>query len=268
MNDRGVARALTIAGSDSGGGAGIEADLKVFTVFGVYGMAAITTITAQNTVEVDGIEDVSPGMVARQIDVVARDIGVDAAKTGMLSNASIIESVAESVSRNGIRHLVVDPVMVSTSGARLLREDACDALKRALIPLALIVTPNLPEAEALAGFAIRGEDDLRRAAHRILALGPRYVLLKGGHGAGAESTDYLYSAESATAFSAPRIDTKNTHGTGCTLSAAITACLAKGDEVPEAIAKAKEYLTGALRHGIPVGQGHGPVDHAWNIRFR
>ena len=266
MNDRGVARALSIAGSDSGGGAGIQADLKVFTAFGVYGMTAITSITAQNTVAVDGIEDISPGMVEKQIHAVARDIGVDAAKTGMLSNAEIIEAVARAVRQHHIEQLVVDPVMVSTGGARLLRDDACAALKQALIPLALVVTPNRPEAEVLAGFPIRKEADLLRAAEAILALGPRYVLIKGGHGQGAEAVDLLYGATDPIAYATPRLDTKNTHGTGCTLSAAIVACLAKGEDLPGAIRKAKDYVTEAIRRGMPVGQGHGPLNHAWNLR--
>ena len=266
MNNPTVARALTIAGSDSGGGAGIQADLKVFTAFGVYGMTAITSVTAQNTVSVDAIEDISPAMVEKQIDAVARDLGVDAAKTGMLSNAGIIEAVARSVRRNGITQLVVDPVMVATSGARLLRDDACAAMKELLLPLAYVVTPNRPEAEALAGFSLDTEADVARAADVILALGPRYVLIKGGHGAGPDAADTLAGADGVDVFTTPRIESRNTHGTGCTLSAAIAACLANGMALPDAIRISKDYVTEAIRHGLPLGKGHGPLNHGWNLR--
>lgn len=259
-------RVLTIAGSDSGGGAGIEADLKVFTALGVYGMAALTSVTAQNTVGVRAIQDLSPEIVAQQIDAVAEDIGIDAAKTGMLSNAAIIEAVAESVARNHIPKLVVDPVMISKSGARLLREDACEILKRSLLPLAWLVTPNVPEAEALTGIRIEGMTGIERAATRILELGPRYVLLKGGHLDGPESVDYLFDGKEIQTFQSPRVPTRNTHGTGCTLSAAITANLAKGSAIEMAIQEAKAYLINAIIHGFSLGKGHGPLNHFWNRR--
>ena len=254
---------MTIAGSDSGGGAGIEADLKTFSALGVYGMAAVTSITAQNTTGVFAVHDVPPEVVAKQIDVVAEDIGVDAAKTGMLSNAGIIEAVAASVARNGIAKLVLDPVMVAKSGAALLREDARDALRTLLLPCAYMVTPNVPEAEVLSGIEIAGEADVQEAARRIHACGPRYVLMKGGHLDAEDATDYLFDGERFEAFSAPRIDTPNTHGTGCTFSAAIAAELAKGADICAAVRDAKAYLTEAIRHSLDLGGGHGPVDHGW-----
>ncbi|MDQ1256468.1 MAG: Bifunctional hydroxymethylpyrimidine kinase/phosphomethylpyrimidine kinase [Candidatus Hydrogenedentes bacterium] len=263
MADAAIPRILTVAGSDSGGGAGIEADLKTFAALGVYGMAAVTAITAQNTVGVFGIHDVPPDLVAAQIDAVADDIGIDAAKTGMLSNAAIIEAVAASLTRIGLRNLVVDPVMVAKSGDALLREEAQEALAARLLPLALVVTPNIPEAEVLTGITIADEADVRRAAERIRALGPRYVLMKGGHLAGRDATDYLFDGETFQTFTAPRIDTPNTHGTGCTYSAAIAAYLAQGCPVPEAVAQAKRYLTGAIEHSLPLGHGHGPLNHGW-----
>jgi len=266
MPDKSIARVLTIAGSDSGGGAGIEADLKTFTALGVYGMAAVTSITAQNTCGVHGVHDVPPDMVARQIDVVAEDIGVDAAKTGMLSNAAIIEAVAASVVRNRIDKLVVDPVMAAKSGDALLQEAARDAFVRDLVPRAFLITPNVPEAQLLSGLDIANEGDLRAAAERIQALGPRYVLMKGGHLRTAEAVDYLFDGDSFRPFSAPRIATRNTHGTGCTYSAAIAAYLAKGLSVADAVRRAKEYLTEAIRGNLALGHGHGPLDHAWPLR--
>lgn len=257
-------RILTIAGSDSSGGAGIEADLKTFAALDCYGMAAITAVTAQNTIAVTDICDLPPENVARQIDAVAEDIGVDAAKTGMLSDPEIIGAVARATARWGIEKLVVDPVMVAKSGAALLREEARDALVRELLPLAWIVTPNVPEAEVLSGLPIREEKELRSAAERIFAHGPRYVLMKGGHLPGPEAVDFLYDGVCWERFAAPRIETRNTHGTGCTFSAAIAACLGRGCETAEAVAKAKEYLTGAIRHALPLGKGHGPLDHAWH----
>lgn len=266
MTNRRIARALTIAGSDSGGGAGIEADLKTFLALRAYGMAAITSVTAQNTVGVFGIHDVPADMVARQIDAVASDIGVDAAKTGMLSSSSIVEAVAGAVRRHGIDRLVVDPVMVSKSGARLLRAEAEAALKELLLPLSLVVTPNVPEAEVLSGRQIRDASDLREAGDAILALGPAYVLLKGGHLEGAEAIDYLYDGERMIDFRAARVNTTHTHGTGCTFSAAVTAYLAQGADVAEAVRLAKDYVMGGLRGSLALGCGHGPLDHGWMLR--
>jgi len=258
--------ALTIAGSDSGGGAGIQADLKTFQALGVYGMSAITALTAQNTVGVLAIHETSPDMVAAQIDAVADDIGVDGAKTGMLSSAPIIRTVADRVRRWGLGPvLVVDPVMVAKSGDRLLREDAVRALVEQLLPLAAVVTPNLPEAEVLVGHALRTDDDIRAAAREILALGPRAVVMKGGHRQG-DAADLFFDGEREVRLEAKRIDTTSTHGTGCTLSAAIAARIALGDDLLDAVRAAKVYLTAALRHARPLGAGHGPVAHEWALR--
>jgi hydroxymethylpyrimidine/phosphomethylpyrimidine kinase len=266
MPERTVARALTIAGSDSGGGAGIQADLKTFAAFGVYGASAITSVTAQNTLTVAGVHDLPPDFVAQQIDLIAQDIGVDAAKTGMLSNAAIVRAVAESVTRNKIARLVVDPVMVAKSGDALLRDDARIAMIEALLPLAYVITPNLPEAEALTGLPAANRDQMVIVAKKLHEMGAQYVLVKGGHLESAEALDLLFDGNEMHAFSAPRIETRNTHGTGCTYSAAIAACLALGLDVPEAVGRAKDYLTGAIRHALPLGAGHGPLDHGWQAR--
>lgn len=254
---------LTIAGSDSSGGAGIQADLKTFAALGVYGTSAITAITAQNTTGVAAVHELPPDIVAAQIEAVVTDIRPDAVKTGMLSNAAIIQAVAAKVKEHALPHLVVDPVMVSRSGARLLREDAVRALRDLLFPLAEVVTPNIPEAEALVGRALANDDDIRRAAREIAAMGPRNVVMKGGHREGNAATDLLFDGRGFQAFSAPRIDTTSTHGTGCTFASAIAAFLALGHPVPEAAGRAKDYLTDALRHAHPIGHGHGPVHHFW-----
>lgn len=259
-----VPRALTIAGSDSGGGAGIQADLKTFEALGVYGMSAITSVTAQNTVGVFGVHDLPPEFVAKQIDLVAQDIGVDAAKTGMLSNAAIIYAVAESLRKNQIQLLVVDPVMVAKSGDALLQESARDALTAEILPLAFVVTPNRPEAEALSGIRIATPNDLHEAARAIHALGAKHVILKGGHVDTADAVDILFDGEFFHAFAAPRVDTADTHGTGCTFSAGITAGLARGLSVIEAVRTAKAFVSGAIRHSLSLGHGHGPLDHHWN----
>ncbi|MEX2016264.1 MAG: bifunctional hydroxymethylpyrimidine kinase/phosphomethylpyrimidine kinase [Candidatus Hydrogenedentales bacterium] len=256
-------RVLTIAGSDSGGGAGIEADLKTFAALGAYGMAAVTAVTAQNTVAVTAVHDVPAQLVAAQIDAVATDLGVDACKTGMLSNAEIVLAVCDALSRLRIEPVVVDPVMVAESGARLLHNDAVAALIEWLLPLATVLTPNMPEAETLTGATIRDEVDLRRAAERLHEMGARNVLMKGGHMQGAESVDYLFDGATWTAFRAPRLDTRSTHGTGCTYSAALAVFLAQGLEIADAVRAAKRYLTGAMRHGLPFGAGAGPLDHGW-----
>ena len=258
--------ALTIAGSDSGGGAGIQADLKTFQALGVHGMSAVTAITAQNTVGVRGVQEVAPDLVAAQIDAVLEDIGVDGAKSGMLASAPIIRAVAERV-----RHwdlgpvLVVDPVMVAKSGDRLLREDAVQALVTELLPLAAVVTPNLPEAEVLVGGPIVSDDDMRAAVRAIVALGPRSVVLKGGHRSG-DATDLFFDGTRELSLPARRIETRSTHGTGCTFSAAIAARLARGDALEDAVRAAKAYLTAALAHATPLGSGHGPVAHDWALR--
>lgn len=259
-------RALTIAGSDSGGGAGIQADLKTFEALGVFGMSALTALTAQNTVGVHGVHQVPPAFVREQIDAVASDIGVDAAKTGMLADAPIIRAVADAVRHHGIHRLVVDPVCASKHGDALLRPEALDALRAEILPLALIVTPNLGEVRLLTGVEVRGPADLRAAAEAVKALGPEWVLVKGGHLPGGDATDLLFDGERALEISAPRLDTADTHGTGCTLSAAIAAELAKGAGVEDAVRAAKAYVTGAIRHGLRLGKGIGPVDHQWAKR--
>ncbi len=264
-NPQQMPRALTIAGSDSSGGAGIQADIKTFTALRVYGMSAITSVTAQNTVGVTGVHDLPPAFVAEQIDDVAGDIGVDAAKTGMLSNAAIIEAVADAIARHHIERLVVDPVMVAKSGDRLLQEQAREALVQRILPLAYMVTPNAPEAAILAGIPVETPKDAREAAHRIAALGPKYVLMKGGHLHMEEAVDYLFDGEDIIEFAAPRFATKNTHGTGCTYSAAIAAHLAKGATALAAVRAAKSYLTEAIRHSLNLGKGHGPLNHFWEF---
>ena len=260
---------LTVAGSDSSAGAGIQADLKTFAALGVYGTCAITAITAQNTRGVTAVQETPPGIVAAQIDSVVADIRPDAIKTGMLASAPIVEVVAAKMREHGLPNLVVDPVMVAKSGDRLLRDDAVTVLRDLLLPLAAVVTPNLPEAEVLAGFAIDSDEDVRRAAKEIVGLGARSVVVKGGHRPygrpsgreAAEAVDVLYDGNTFRDYSAPRIDTTSTHGTGCTFASAIAAYLARGEPLAEAVGQAKEYLTEALRRAYPIGGGHGPVHH-------
>lgn len=259
-----IARALTIAGSDSGGGAGIQADLKTFAALGVYGTSAITAVTAQNTRGVFAVQEISPGVVAAQIDAVMDDIAPTAAKTGMLSSARIIEVVAERVRARRIANLVVDPVMVAKSGDSLLQAEAVAALKELLLPLALVVTPNLPEAETLVGARLTTDEEIRDAAVAIARLGPRYVVVKGGHRAG-DAVDLVYDGTGFQTLHATRIDTPHTHGTGCTFSAAIAAGLAQGVDVVASISRAKEYLTGAIAHAYPIGEGHSPVHHFYRL---
>ena len=257
-------RALSIAGSDSGGGAGIQADLKTFSAFGVFGVTAITAVTVQNTVGVQGFEAISPGTVADQVRAVASDIGVDAAKTGMLANAPIVEAVADVVAEAAIPNLVVDPVFVSKHGHVLLPDDAVGALRTRILPLATIVTPNLPAPPGPAGYPREPRDQMRRAAHAILALGAGAVLVKGGHLEDPARSDDLFVGSSWEGWlEGERIDTPNTHGTGCTLSAAIAARLALGDDVPHAVRAAKAFVTEAIRHALTLGGGIGPVDPMW-----
>ena len=256
-------RALTIAGSDSSGGAGIQADLKTFAAHGVYGMSAITAITAQNTLGVIEWQALPADLVAAQIEAVVGDIGVDAVKTGMLANAAIVEAVAAAVQSLDLPHLVVDPVMVAKGGDRLLDEEAVGAIRTELLPQAHVVTPNVPEAEVLSGMSIGSLDDMREAGLRIVGLGPRVVLVKGGHLAGPESIDVACSREGTVEFRGPRILTQHTHGTGCTLASAIAANLACGLSDTEAIRAARGYVEGALRHAPGLGKGHGPLAHFW-----
>jgi hydroxymethylpyrimidine/phosphomethylpyrimidine kinase len=254
---------LTIAGSDSGGGAGIQADLKTFSALGVYGMSAITAVTVQNTKGVAGYEELSPEIVGDQIRAVALDIGVDAAKTGMLASAGIVLAVADAVAETGLGNLVVDPVFVSKHGHPLLREDAVAALKDRLLPVAAIVTPNLHEAGGLVGFRVEGHEGMERAAAAILGLGPRAVLVKGGHLEGDTAPD-LYADDGRLQWlEGDRIDTVHTHGTGCVLSAAITAFLARGEELLEATRRGKAFVTEAIRHSLAIGQGVGPANPLW-----
>jgi hydroxymethylpyrimidine/phosphomethylpyrimidine kinase len=255
---------MTVAGSDSGGGAGIQADLKTFQALGVYGTSALTAITAQNTLGVRAVHEIPSDVIAAQIDAIVDDIGVDAAKTGMLSSAEIIATVAERIRHWRLEKLVVDPVMVAKSGDRLLREDAVRALVGDLLPLAMVLTPNLPEAQVLVGRPLVSEDEIRQAARDILAFGPRAVVIKGGHRSG-DADDLFFDGRSFHTFASERIDTPNTHGTGCTFSAAIAAGLAQGLEVLDAIGAAKRYVTEAIRRSGPLGGGHGPVAHDWPL---
>jgi hydroxymethylpyrimidine/phosphomethylpyrimidine kinase len=255
-----VAKALTIAGSDSGGGAGIQADLKTFSAFGVFGMSAITAVTAQNSVGVSGVFDLPPAFVASQIDAVLGDFGADAIKIGMLATAPIVSAVAARLRAYGPPPVVLDPVMIAKSGDPLLRGDAQAALVREMLPLAFVVTPNLHEAAALAGVPVESEADMEDAARRIHALGPRHVLVKGGH-LKDTANDLLWDGRAFTRFPGVRLDSPNTHGTGCTLSAAIAAGLARGRELPAAVADAKAYVTAAIRAGFQLGRGVGALRH-------
>ena len=255
--------ALTIAGSDSGGGAGIQADLKTFSALGVFGTSVITAITAQNTLGVRAVEDISPEMVGHQIDAIFDDIAAGATKIGMVSRVTTIAVIAERLSRRAVRP-VLDPVMVATSGDRLLAADAVGALREQLLPIAALVTPNLPEAALLADTGIaENEHDMIAQAEAILKSGAEAVLVKGGHGNGAESVDILVTNKGTTRYAAPRVQTPNTHGTGCTLSAAIAAGLACGLTLEDAVEQAKDYLQKALLASdrLHVGRGHGPVHH-------
>ncbi|MBC7263823.1 MAG: bifunctional hydroxymethylpyrimidine kinase/phosphomethylpyrimidine kinase [Chloroflexi bacterium] len=257
-------RAMTIAGSDSGGGAGLQADLKTFAALGVYGMSAVTAVTAQNTVGVQGVIELPADFVGLQIDSVVTDIGVDAVKTGMLANAEIIAVVAAKVREYNLPNLVVDPVMIAKSGDPLLREDARQALVNLLIPLAKVLTPNLHEAQALTGMEIGSLEAMKEAARAIHRLGAQNVVVKGGHlPCSGESIDVLYDGHGFIEFTAPRIETRNTHGTGCTFASAIAAELAKGRSVQESVSAAKAYLTMTLRASanLHLGQGHGPLNH-------
>jgi hydroxymethylpyrimidine/phosphomethylpyrimidine kinase len=259
-----TAIAVTIAGSDSGGGAGIQADLKTFSALGVYGASIITAVTAQNTKGVTGIHDVPPEFISAQIDAVFSDLKVNAVKIGMLSRPSTIAVVAAGLDRHRQSNVVLDPVMVATSGDRLIAPDAIDTLRRLLIPRALVITPNLPEAAALLDTSVAADAAaMRDQAQRLLALGAKAVLIKGGHDTGPESVDLLIQAGGVQAFAAERIATRNTHGTGCTLSSAIAAGLAKGMALADAVAAAKSYVTAAIAAAdtLSIGSGHGPVHH-------
>jgi hydroxymethylpyrimidine/phosphomethylpyrimidine kinase len=257
--------ALTIAGSDSGGGAGIQADLKTFAAHGVFGTSAITAITAQNTVGVTAVLALPADLVTAQIEAVATDIGADAVKTGMLANAAIVEAVAAAIESLELPRVVVDPVMIAKSGDRLLEEEAVAALRTELLPRALVVTPNVPEAEILAEMTIADLDPARRAAKRIREMGPQAVVIKGGHLEGPEAVDLLWDGREMKVLKAPRLAGTSTHGTGCTFASAIAANLALGAPLVDAVERAKVYLTEAIRRAPGLGRGHGPVNHLWPI---
>lgn len=260
--------ALTIAGSDSSGGAGVQADIKTMSALGCYAMSVITAVTAQNTVGVTAVEPISSSMIRAQMEAIFRDIPPKAIKTGMLYDASVIQTVAEVMSQlSAMPPLVVDPVMVATSGDPLLQEEAVESLVSLLLPLATLVTPNLPEAEVLSGIKVETSSDMDRAAEKILALGMNAVLIKGGHSVGDDAMDILYTQNGMReCYTTLKVHTANTHGTGCTLSSAIAAYLAQGLALHNAIEKAKRYLTEALQSGaaVQIGSGHGPVDHFYH----
>ncbi|OJU24771.1 MAG: bifunctional hydroxymethylpyrimidine kinase/phosphomethylpyrimidine kinase [Nitrobacter sp. 62-13] len=256
--------ALTIAGSDSSGGAGLQADLKTFAAFGVYGASVVTALTAQNTRGVSGIHHVPADFVTAQLDAVFGDLDVGAVKIGMVADAAVTDAIADGLLHWSPAHVVLDPVMVATSGARLLERDAVEALRSGLVPRAQLITPNLPEAAGLLDEAVaESESDIVRQGRRLLTLGCAAVLIKGGHGRGAESIDYLVTHDGVLALAAPRIATKNTHGTGCSLSSAIAAGLARGDDMETAVRGAKAYITEAIAAAdrLGVGHGHGPIHH-------
>jgi hydroxymethylpyrimidine/phosphomethylpyrimidine kinase len=261
MNE--VKTALTIAGSDSSGGAGIQADLKTFAALGVYGTSAITAVTAQNTVGVVEIYPLPADLVTAQIEAIAGDILVHATKTGMLATAAIVEAVTAAIKELDLPLVVVDPVMVSKSGARLLDEDGIQMLRTELIPRCTVVTPNIPEAELLSGRRIGSIEDARAAAHEIHQIGGSAVVITGGHGAGDEIVDLLFDGDLFTELQTVRIDTPNTHGTGCTFASAMAANLARGHAIVDAFVHAQDYVAGAIRHALTIGHGHGPVDHFW-----
>lgn len=262
-------RVLTIAGSDSGGGAGIQADLKTFSALGCYGMSVLTALTAQNTVEVTAIHPVPTNFIAAQIDAVLTDIGSDAIKIGMLHSPAVIETVIDRLRHHQAQKVVLDPVMVAKSGDKLLQDDAVNALKQLLVPYATLITPNLPEAAVFLGRSIAAEAEMETACQDLAKLGPKAVLLKGGHLSGSKSGDLLYLAETDQyfRFEALRIETRNTHGTGCTLSSAIAAYLAKGYTLNDAVSRAKTFITEAITAGVDysLGQGHGPVHHFYKF---
>lgn len=257
--------ALTIAGSDSCGGAGIQADIKTMTCNGVYAMSAITALTAQNTTGVTGIMEVTPDFLKEQIKAVVTDIFPDAVKTGMVSSSALIKVIADSIKEYNLKNVVVDPVMVATSGAKLISDDAIETLKTELLPLATLITPNIPEAEVLFGSKIQSKEDMEKAAQEINKKFNCAVLLKGGHSLN-DANDYLFDGKEGTWFQGNRIQNTNTHGTGCTLSSAIASGLAKGLNLKESVTQAKAYISGALAAMLDLGKGSGPMQHNWNIK--
>ena len=272
QSGRKIAAAMTIAGSDSGAGAGVQADLKTFAALNVYGTSVLTAITAQNTLAVTAVHELPADVIEAQIEAVLSDIGADAIKTGMLSSSVIIEcvtkylksSVVKYPEMSGLGRLVVDPVMVAKSGDALLQEEAVGALRELLVPLAAVVTPNIPEAETLTGLTIVTDDDVRKSAQMIVDMGAASVVIKGGHREGP-ATDLYYDGSSFREFTSPRFDTVNTHGTGCTFASAVAAGLAKGLKTEDAVGQAKEFVTEAIRGSFPVGHGHGPLNHFYKF---
>lgn len=261
-------RALTIAGSDSGGGAGIQADLKTFQELDVFGMSALTAVTAQNTLGVHGVYPMTAEAVINQIQAIGEDIGADAVKTGMLFNAEIIEAVAEQIKIYNWENVVVDPVMIAKGGASLLQKEAISALKKYLLPLSKVITPNIPEAEVLTGMSIQTDQEKRDAAKKLYDLGVSNIIIKGGHDEDpSESTDVLFDGQHFYKFTSKRMKTKNTHGTGCTFSASLTAELAKGASIQEAVETAKQFIQAAIEDQIQIGHGHGPTNH-WAYQKR
>ncbi len=259
-----IKKVLTIAGSDSSGGAGIQADIKTITVHKMYAMSVITALTAQNTLGVDAIFEVTPEFAGKQLDSVFCDIFPDSIKIGMVSSAEIITTIADKLTKYNAKNIVLDPVMVSTSGSKLICDDAIDALKNKLMPLADIITPNIPEAEVLSGMTILSEDDMIKVAKKIGEFYSGAILIKGGHMIN-DATDLLYKNGEALWFRGKKIDNPNTHGTGCTLSSAIACNLAKGVDIAAAVKSAKDYLTGAIAAMLNIGEGNGPLEHTWNI---
>ena len=255
--------ALTIAGSDSSGGAGIQADLKTFAALGVYGTSAITAVTAQNTLGVSSVFMLPADLVTAQIEAIAGDIEVHATKTGMLATAAIVEAAAAAIEELELPNVVVDPVMVAKSGDRLLDDDGIEMMRLELLPRARVVTPNIPEAEVLAGIRIDSADSAREAARRIKDFGSAAVVIKGGHRDGDEIVDLLFDGVQFREYRTQRVPTRNTHGTGCTFASAIAASLALGADLPDATARAQAFVAGALRSGLSIGHGHGPLDHFW-----
>ncbi|MGP6206590.1 bifunctional hydroxymethylpyrimidine kinase/phosphomethylpyrimidine kinase [Cuniculiplasma sp. SKW3] len=261
-----IPRVLTVAGSDSGGGAGIQADIKTITSLKAFATSVIVALTAQNSTEVLDIVPISPSFIEKQMDAVLSDIGTDSAKTGMLYSSNIIGSVAGKFTEYGVKHIVIDPVMISKSGAVLLREEAIEALKKRLFPIAELITPNIPEAEKISGISIKNKEQMIRAAEIISDMNGTDVLVKGGHSEDQKSTDILYTDSKVIEIHGRRIDTKNTHGTGDTYSSAIATNLAFGNNLENSVKKAKEYLQGAIEHSFPMGRGYGPLCHFWNLK--
>ena len=256
-----INRAMTVAGSDSGGGAGLQADLKTFAANGVYGTSVVTTITAQNTLGVQEVLELPIALIESQIDSVLTDIGTDVVKTGMLYSSEVIRAVAAKINQYDIGLLVVDPVMKAKGGAKLINDEAIDTLRNVLLPMATVITPNAPEAQDLTGIVVKDIDSAREAAIKLVEMGAKSAVVKGGHFDVGPATDVLYDGEEFRLFTTRRVDTPNTHGTGCTFASATAAGLAKGKSIRDSVSDAKSYVTGAIRNNFPMGNGHGPLNH-------